>query len=103
MKTIDIHEPSFNVGNDILLSGNEIEFFEMKSFAAQHLADIGAQIKVECYTVNEKWGHIYRIVYVSTQPKSDLRGTLMLWKTHGSEKFSISSSVPAVELDWGLT
>jgi len=84
----ELEGPSFAVGNDTILSGDEPEFAGCKALESEYLGGISAKAEAIVYARSSVWGYVMRVFYAS---KHDVQkhletGTLICWCTPPSDK-----------------
>jgi len=83
-----VEGPSFTIGTDTILSGEEAGFSKCKSFQDKYLAGISARVEAVVYAYSEKWGHVVRSYYKTRRQPAGVveEGTLVCWRENDSDE-----------------
>lgn len=73
--------PSFAIGSDTILSGDEPEFAKCKALQSEYLGSLSAKVEAIVYAHSSVWGYVIRVLYASRHDaqKRPEMGTLICW------------------------
>jgi hypothetical protein len=93
--------PSFAIGDDSPLTGDEIGFAECKEFQRKYLAGISATIEQASFARNEQWGYVVRVIYSTRGELGGTRagGTLICWSSERGAPVDFLVDVPGTAAD----
>ncbi len=90
--------PSFVVGADKVLTGDEPEFANCRVAQARYLAGISAKTEAVVYARSPEWGYVMRVLYANIE-QPDQKGTLICWRSEYLDETNMIVDVPGTADD----
>lgn len=100
MDELDV--PSFTISNETVLTGDEPEFHQCKSFQAKYFASISARPEMAVYSYSEAWGYVIRTLYIiGDAVPIQSRSTMICWRPKDLDeiKFAVGVRGAATDLE----
>jgi hypothetical protein len=92
--------PSFAVGADTLLSGDEPEFVNCKAAQVRYLTQISAKAEAVVYAHSPEWGYVLRVLYTNISQPAE-KGTLICWRSEHVDETNMMVDVEGTAADLG--